>query len=555
MQFDAYPHFIRHGIRNAVRNVATRASLTIMTAALGLMSGTADPAESRPLKVFILAGQSNMEGHARIETLDYIGEDPATAPLLKEMRGPDGKPVVCKRAWISYLGRTGNLTAGYGASGSEIGPEFTFGLYIQKTFNEPVLLIKTAWGGKDLHTDFRPPSAGAYEWGAFELTQRKNRGDNLETAKAEKIKATGVSYRMMIDHVRTVLGDIKRVVPEYDPRLGYELAGFVWFQGFNDLVSTWTYPNGYDLYGQLLVSFIRDVRKDLSAPRMPFVIGVMGIGGEQPDASQGSLRKAQQLPTTLPEFKGNVIAVQTGPFWDKRLGELEEKKNRSPEEEALWKRGASNGGYHYLGCGKTFALIGKAFAEANRKLILESVTALTGPGPYVKLAPLAKQIQQGQGLGAALKTLADKRSSSDPAEAQEATAMYDALSTGAQIMLDDGLRDKEPDPVSAIAKLDLVARKFSGSDYAAQAKQESEELKKDPKVRKEIQANAKLERILALEPTLKPVPSSPDPRSEGFRRQNLATLQAIVGGCQDLLKNNPDTAAARRASAVLDKYR
>jgi hypothetical protein len=33
-------------------------------------------------------------------------------------------------------------------------------------------------------------------------------------------------------------------------------------------------------------------------------------------------------------------------------------------EEALWKRGASNGGYHYLGCAKTMALIGKAFAEA-----------------------------------------------------------------------------------------------------------------------------------------------------------------------------------------------
>ena len=36
----------------------------------------------------------------------------------------------------------------------------------------------------------------------------------------------------------------------------------------------------------------------------------------------------------------------------------------SPEKEAMWKRGASNAGYHYLGCAKTMALIGKAFAEA-----------------------------------------------------------------------------------------------------------------------------------------------------------------------------------------------
>ena len=59
--------------------------------------------QAKPLKVFILAGQSNMEGHAKIETFDYIGDDPTTAPLLKQMRGADGKPVVCDHTWISYL--------------------------------------------------------------------------------------------------------------------------------------------------------------------------------------------------------------------------------------------------------------------------------------------------------------------------------------------------------------------------------------------------------------------------------------------------------------------
>ena len=37
----------------------------------------------------------------------------------------------------------------------------------------------------------------------------------------------------------------------------------------------------------------------------------------------------------------------------------------SPDEVALWNRGASNAGYHYLGCAKTFALMGRAFAEAT----------------------------------------------------------------------------------------------------------------------------------------------------------------------------------------------
>jgi hypothetical protein len=41
----------------------------------------------------------------------------------------------------------------------------------------------------------------------------------------------------------------------------------------------------------------------------------------------------------------------------------------SPEEAVKWARGASNVGYHYLGCAKTFALIGKAFAEANLEMM------------------------------------------------------------------------------------------------------------------------------------------------------------------------------------------
>ncbi len=53
------------------------------------------PVVAKPLRVYILAGQSNMQGHAKVETFDYIGDAPATAPLLKEMRGPDGKPRVC----------------------------------------------------------------------------------------------------------------------------------------------------------------------------------------------------------------------------------------------------------------------------------------------------------------------------------------------------------------------------------------------------------------------------------------------------------------------------
>jgi len=398
-------------------------------------------AASKPLKVYILAGQSNMEGHARVETFDYIGDDPATAPLLKEMRADDGTPRVCDRVWISYLTGsperemlgegTGKLTAGYGSRGNpaedggKIGPELTFGITASKAYDGPILIIKTAWGGKSLHTDFRSPSAGAYQYSETQLEGLKARGKDIAQVKADKLKATGRYYRLMIEHVKQVLADPKRVVPDYDPQAGYEIAGFAWFQGWNDMVDGGTYPNrsqpgGYALYSELLAHFIRDVRKDLSAPKMPFVIGVMGVGGikDEPDP----FRQAMAAPASMDEFKGNVASVETSLYWDQPLADLANEMGTvnkaayylrkgepfhvrkdlvgaellkkyidedettmtaeeikafmeeyraariTPEKQAMWKRGASNAGYHYLGCAKTMALIGRAFAEANLKM-------------------------------------------------------------------------------------------------------------------------------------------------------------------------------------------
>ena len=305
---------------------------------------------TKPLKVFILAGQSNMEGHAAISTFDYIGKDPLTAPILKEMRNPDGTPRVCDKVWMSYLTGPydgsangeglGKLTAGFGERGNnptkiggKIGPEFTFGIYMEKELKEPILIIKTAWGGRSLNTEFRPPSAGQYKlpkqiqevWdkhpqGAHGIPKAEDR----KAWQDKKDAASGVFYRMIIDHVKKVLADPRRVCPEYDEKAGYELAGFVWLQGFNDLVDGTTYPNNnYDEYSRLLSHFIRDVRKDLSAPKMPFVIGVLGVDGETKNVN---FRKAMAAPADLPEFKGNVIAVPTAPFWDDTIAAAQPKQ-------------------------------------------------------------------------------------------------------------------------------------------------------------------------------------------------------------------------------------
>ena len=413
-------------------SAAARSSARLILFCLSLT--LAAQLHAKPLKVFILAGQSNMEGHAKIETFDYIGDDPATAPLLKQMRGADGKPTVCDGAWISYFTGSGDkngegfgrLTAGYGSrskpdqDGGKIGPEFTFGLTMDAALTEPVLIIKTAWGGKSLHTDFRPPSAGAYQLNDY---QKKlyygppGHGvpKDMEQWLAEKKQDTGHCYRLMVEHVKKVLADPKRVVPGYDVAQGYEIAGFVWLQGWNDMVEGHVYPahgkpGRFDLYSEWLAHFIRDVRRDVGVPELPFVIGVMGVSGPDAGVDTKEFRKAMAAPAARPEFKGNVIAVETAPFWSEELEAIDKKREKvsqmrhylnsqhkdhanadgkmteeqkrehvkkfeadliSPAEVALWKRGASNAGYHYLGCAKTFALMGRAFAEATLQMMKE----------------------------------------------------------------------------------------------------------------------------------------------------------------------------------------
>jgi hypothetical protein len=212
---------------------------------------------------------------------------------------------------------------------------------------------------------------------------------------------------LMVDHAKKVLADIKAVYPDYDPKQGYEVAGFVWFQGWNDMVDSKTYPNrgkpgGYDLYTELLADLIRDVRKDLSAPNMRFVVGVMGVGGildlahpNRYTPIHDGFRKAMAAPAEMPEFKGSVVNVFTEKYWDPQLDELtgrsEQIKVKSreleidakltpaqrkaelekfkaglftPAELVIMQKGISNQGFHYLGSSKILGQIGKAFAEA-----------------------------------------------------------------------------------------------------------------------------------------------------------------------------------------------
>jgi alpha-galactosidase len=282
-----------------------------------------------PVKVFILAGQSNMEGQGIIKmdpnrnegkgSLEYLVKNPATAERYKHLVDKKGEWVVRDDVWIWYLGRKGGLTVGYGAKESLIGPELQFGHVMGDYFENQVLLIKMAWGGKSLAKDFRSPSSGG---------------------------EVGPYYTEIVKQVKDVLGNLKTHFPAYDGQ-GYEIAGFGWHQGWNDRVN----QAFNDEYEKNMANFIRDIRKDLGVKNLPFVIAETGMSGQEEKHPRAlSLMRAQAAVAEYPEFKGNVAFVGTKEFW--RPQEV------SPSGQA----------YHWNNSAETYFLIGNGMGEAMKKL-------------------------------------------------------------------------------------------------------------------------------------------------------------------------------------------
>lgn len=314
----------------------------MMTAVLCALLGS--PAKG-PLKVFILAGQSNMQGQGALKTVDWLGKHPTQGKLLERLRNRDGSYTVRDDVWVYYPRdaktlKVGPLTAGFGADDQKIGPEWTFGHVVGDRYENQVLLIKTAWGGRSLAEDFRPPSSGG---------------------------KVGPSYVQMLEIIRDCLANLGKHFPQYDGK-GYEIAGFVWFQGWNDLINA---PRVAE-YQTNLVNLIKDVRKDLGVPNLPVVIGELGVGGVEEaakNAAMAAMRKAQALAAAQPEFRGNVGLVRTSEYWDKEADEFLRKnwvkrQWSSPEAKEQFETMATQPEYHYLGSARIFALIGNGMGEA-----------------------------------------------------------------------------------------------------------------------------------------------------------------------------------------------
>ena len=392
-----------------------------MAAAIVSIASPAVAAEK--LKIFILAGQSNTVGHANPPTIATLyqsgdprdealakmvfkeGSGPSKAKLdaqlvearkldelsggisfdkVKKMEdGPEKKAleektkklkeaheaykskvneacVVSDRVYINSIAdgskKSGKLGVGYGGGGKKLGPEFGFGLSMAQKIEGPILLIKTSWGGKSINYNFRPPSAGPYQ-----LNDKEKNG-----GKADEIKKNaGLNYRMMNESIQNVLSNLKENHPAYDADAGYEIAGFVWFQGYNDQFS----DEFRDNYKDNMISFIKDVRKEYKVPKMPFVIGVLGTGRTAEKVGENAVSLGQREAAKAPEFKGNVVSVESYKDYSNFSHEIFSKG--WPKHYHEWDTVGSDRPYHYLGSGTFFVRLGDSFANAMADLMVK----------------------------------------------------------------------------------------------------------------------------------------------------------------------------------------
>ena len=212
-----------------------------------------------------------------------------------------------------------HVTVGQGAFSDLIGPELMFAHQLDTYYEDPVLIIKTAWGGLSLAEDFRPPSAGG---------------------------ATGPYYNAMIETVESVTQNLATEFPEI-PVDEFEISGFAWFQGWNDGAS----EEFLDTYESNLHHLVNDVRSDLNLPEMPVVISSSGHGGYEDFG--GWMEDIQDIVAVAQEnvgcndsiYGGTVGFVDTKPLWITMA--------ESPDDA----------GYHFHNNARTFLNIGKTMGD------------------------------------------------------------------------------------------------------------------------------------------------------------------------------------------------
>jgi alpha-galactosidase len=345
------------------------------------------PAANKPVKVFILSGQSNMEGQGNLSplgtagTLETITRNEHKFPNLLNGASWSVRNDVYYRGVVAAI-KNEPLTAGEGTNSGAIGPELGFGHVMGYHFNEPVLVIKASQGGKSLGGDFLPPGSVSYTYGSntypgfgqspaswptgtTPVTDPAFYG-GIQFDKSFRAKANWARAGASLPAVTNVTDVLDNFATEYPAwaAQGFVIAGFAWFHGWNDGLS---YTGHYAYrYEQNMAQFIRQIRAYYEGrypgrvkPKASFVIASAAFEGlSESYYNQYPTRRAvlnAQLAVgnagLYPEFAGNVKSFDARGYW--------RDVSVSP----------ANQGYHYHRNAETFMLVGDALGRGMIDLL------------------------------------------------------------------------------------------------------------------------------------------------------------------------------------------
>jgi alpha-galactosidase len=303
-------------------------------------------------------GQSNMLGFGRVGPADKQG---TLEHLVKDGKYPnlvdsEGKWTERKDVrYVQVMHRNGNMgvlrNEWLTVKGPHIGPELQFGHIMGHVLDEPVLVLKSCIGNRSLGWDLLPPGSEQFEFEGKIYAGYKE--SPLSWDKGTKPKPinwyAGKQYDDDVGNARAILKDLEKYYPGYKGQ-GYEVAGFVWWQGHKD-----QNPAHASRYEQNLVHLIKTLRNDFNAPGAKFVLATIAFDGKDLKGPGLTIARAQLAVSgetgKYPEFQGNVKAIDARPFW--------RDKSISP----------TGAGYHYNHNAETYMEVSNTLGRAMAGLL------------------------------------------------------------------------------------------------------------------------------------------------------------------------------------------
>lgn len=315
---------------------------------------TSTPDSKKPLEVFILLGQSNMVGMGEVEpdttpgTLASLCRKQGRYPHLLDAAG---HWTVRNDVW--YVQVTAGKTQRWLQPPEKrtIGPELQFGHIMGFLHDEMVLVLKASQGNRSLGWDFLPPGSERFTFEGRTYAGYKDTPDAWVEGQPKKEVNwyAGKQYDDCVQDVHEVLDNLPKFFPDYANQ-GYEVAGFVWWQGHKD-----QNPAHASRYEQNLVRLIKCLRTEFQAPKAPFVLATIGFGGWQLAGPGLKVANAQLAVSgekgKYAEFADNVRTVEARGFWREVAD--------SPK----------NQGYHYNRNAETYMEVGNALGWAMAELL------------------------------------------------------------------------------------------------------------------------------------------------------------------------------------------